>query len=65
MSNIETIVTTSIESVQFRNIHRYFNPWLTVGFAVVFTDTIRRYSLPEEAKMTAVKVALKEIYKRD
>ena len=38
-----------------------------VGFAVVFTDITRREVLPEEAfintaKMTAIKVALKEIY---
>ena len=41
-----------------------------VGFAAVFTDTTRRGALPEEAsihtaEMTAIKIAMKEIGKRE
>ena len=41
-----------------------------VGFAAVFTDITRRGALPENAsihtpKMNAIKVALKEIHKRE
>ena len=41
-----------------------------VGFAAVFTDITRREALPEvvfihTAKMTAIKVALKEMHKRE
>ena len=41
-----------------------------VGFPEVFTDITRRGALPEEvsiptAEMTAIKVALKEIHKRE
>ena len=40
-----------------------------VGFAAVFMNVIRRAALPEEAsihttEMTAIKIALKEIHKR-
>ena len=40
-----------------------------VGFTAVFTDITRRWALPEKssihtAKLTAIKVALKKLYRR-
>ena len=47
---------------------RSFHRWVKVCFAAIFTYITRRADLPEEtflhtAKMTAIKVALKEIHK--
>ena len=41
-----------------------------VGFAAIFTNITRRGALPKEAsvhttEMTAIKIALKEIHKRE
>ena len=56
--------TKELHTDQFKSI------WKKVGFAAVILDTTRRGGLPEEAfiykvKMTAIKVALKEIHKSE
>ena len=52
-----------------KNTKKVYTDKKNVGFAAVFTNITRRGALPEEAfihttKMTAIKIALKEIYKR-
>ena len=36
-----------------------------VGFAAVFRDITRKKAVPREAKMTAIKVILKEIHEKE